>query len=66
MTFTPAKPIAGMTPWTCSFIGMDGLTYGITLYATDPRQLLEDNCELLPGLTVEGQLMGTAEADWIE
>ena len=60
--WTDAQPIAGMTPWVCSYIGADGHTYGITLYGTDPDQILEDNCDLLEGLDVEGQLVATAPA----
>lgn len=50
-------PIAGMTPWACSYTGQDGRTYGITLYGTDAKKVLEDNCSDLPGLRVDGELV---------
>lgn len=54
----PARRFPGMTPWTCSYDGPDG-RYSITLHGADPQQVLEDNCDLLPGLVVDGELAGT-------
>lgn len=52
----PVRSIAGLKPWACTYDGQDGARYGITLYGSDPNQVLEDNCESLPGLTVDGEL----------
>lgn len=60
LQWTQAKTIAGMIPWVCSYKGTDGLTYGLTLHGTDPDQIIEDNCDQLPSLTVEGQLIASA------
>lgn len=49
------KPVAGMKPWACTYI-KDGEKFGITLYGTDAEQVLEDNCDRLDGLSVEGEL----------
>ena len=60
MTFQDATPLAGMTPWACSY-DKDGRRHAITLYGTDPDQVLNDNCDTLPGLTVDGELIATGE-----
>lgn len=65
MIWTDAQKIAGMTPWVCSYDGPNG-RYGITLYGTDPQQVLNDNCDVLPGLKVDGELICTAPDDGME
>ena len=59
--WTDATTFGGMVPWACSY-RIDGILYGITLYGTDPVQIIEDNCDLLPDLTVEGQIVATSDA----
>lgn len=58
MIETQYPPIGGMAAWCCSY-EQDGITYGITLYATDPEQLIEDNCDALPGFEVHGRLVAS-------
>lgn len=61
MGIKKARKIAGMSPWACSYT-LEGLTYGLTLYATSPEQLERDWAELgETGLYVEGKLIGTVE-----
>lgn len=60
--WTEAKAIGGMETWVCSY-SQGGVRFGITLYGTDPEQILEDNCDALPDLVIEGRLIATAEAD---
>lgn len=55
MTWTAARHIGPLKPFTCSYKGPDGRTYGITLYATDEAHI---NLAMLPGLTVDGVLDG--------
>ncbi len=45
----------GMRPWLCEYDGPGG-RYCITLHGTDPDQVLRDNAQALPGLTVLGEL----------
>ena len=52
--------IGGMKPWACSY-DKGGVRYGITLYGTSPDQVLEDNCDTLPGLTVDGEQVSTGK-----
>ena len=47
--------IGGMKPWACSY-DKGGVRHGITLYGTSPDQVLEDNCDSLYGLTVDGEI----------
>ena len=42
--------------WVCSY-KKDGKLYGITLWASDPGQILEDWCDRLDELTIEGVLI---------
>lgn len=56
LEFEDVTPIGGMIPWLCSYDN-DGSRFSITLYGTDPQQVLENNCSSLSGLTVDGQLM---------
>ena len=55
-----AKPIAGMTPWVCTYMA-GGARYGIVLYATDVGQLEADWPDVLAGFTVEGELIATGK-----
>lgn len=48
--------IRSMTPWACSYDGADGHRYCITLHGSDPEQVMNDNCDTLPGLTIDGVL----------
>ena len=45
-----------VVPWVCSY-RKDGKLYGITLWASDPLQILEDWCDRLDELTIEGVLI---------
>ena len=56
MKWTDALELAGMTPWACSF-EKDGRRYAITLYGTSQQQVLNDNCDQLAGLRVDGELV---------
>jgi hypothetical protein len=58
MIFTPPQRIPGMTAWVCEYDGPDG-RYSIVLHGSDPQQILDDNCDLLPGLKVMGEHGGT-------
>ena len=53
--------IAGMTPFTCSYT-KDGLWFGITLYGTSEKQVLEDNCGELENLRIDGVSICEADA----
>ncbi|MDP5216733.1 hypothetical protein Q5Y75_05840 [Ruegeria sp. 2205SS24-7] len=50
--------IGGMKPWTCSH-WKDGKKFAITLYGTSAEQVLEDNCDALDRLSVDGELAAT-------
>ena len=51
---------AGLRPWVCSY-EVDGLTWGIILYATDPDQIEEDfKDDFQNGIVVDGLLV-----EWI-
>ena len=59
---TPAAELVGLKPWVCIY-RMDGLTYGITLYAKDPEQIERDFFDFGEmGVVVEGELIGTFDA----
>ena len=45
-----------VVPWACSY-RRDGRIYGITLWATDPSQVLEDWCDTLQDLEIVGVLL---------
>ena len=47
-----ARNIGPLTPWVCT-LRIDGIGYGITLYATDPEQIEADH----PNVTVDGRLI---------
>jgi len=51
----------GVTPWVCTY-WKEGVPYGITLWASSSEQVLEDWCDALGGLTIEGVLL--EEQDW--
>ncbi len=51
--------IGGMRPFVMSYL-RNGLSFGITLYGTDPGQILEDHCDTLPGLELCGELVSSA------
>ena len=55
--FIPTPMFAGMEPWLCRIV-IDGKTYGITLYATDPKQIEED----FPNVKVDGRSIGWVES----
>lgn len=59
--FSGVPVIAGMVPWMCSYT-KDGARFAITLYGTNPRQVLEDNCEQLQNLCVDGQVMAISSS----
>lgn len=50
------EPIGTAVPWVCTY-WKDGRPYGITLWADDPLQILEDWCDRLDNLEVEGRLI---------
>lgn len=56
--FIPTPQLPGMKPWACEYIGQDGHRYGITLYGSDPEQVVNDNCDTLHDLKVLGESMG--------
>jgi len=59
---TPAAQLIGLKPWVCIY-RIDGLTYGITLYATNPEQIERDFFDFGEmGVVVEGELIGTFDA----
>jgi len=47
--------IGPLVPWVCDY-KLKGRRYSIVLYGTDPRQVWEDNRNLLPSMSVEGIL----------
>ena len=53
---TPQFP--NLIAWACSF-DRPGGRRAITLYSSDQAQVLEDNCDELPGLTVDGKMYGS-------
>jgi hypothetical protein len=53
----PPQRIAGLTPWLCSYDGPDG-RYSIVLYGARAEQVLDDNSDALPGLSVDGVYEG--------
>jgi len=55
---TPPQKIHGLTPYLCEYEGHDGL-YCITLYGTDPDQILRDHGADLHALKIVGVLYGT-------
>lgn len=55
---TPAFHIPGLHPFVCSYY-ISGRKFTITLYASDPVQVLRDWSWSLPGLEVEGILIST-------
>lgn len=57
---TPVAPIGPLIPWACTYYKAS-LRYGITLYATDPHQIVNDHKDKLPGLTVEGRIVGVVD-----
>jgi hypothetical protein len=56
----PPQSIPALTPWLCSYDGPDG-RYEIVLYGSDADQVLNDNCDVLLGLTVDGKFEGTID-----
>jgi hypothetical protein len=56
----PPQKIAGLTPYVCEYQGPDG-AYDITLYGSDPEQIITDHRDSLPGLKVVGILEGTID-----
>lgn len=50
------KTLGPMKAWVCTYY-KDGRPYGITLYGTNPSQVVNDNKHLLPGLRIEGVLV---------
>lgn len=62
LEFKDAEPLAGMTPYACSYT-KDGVWYAITLYGTSEEQILEDNCDLLDNLRIDGILVAVADAN---
>jgi hypothetical protein len=54
-------PIASMIPWVCSY-RKDDKKFGIILWADDPDQILEDWCDRLQDLEIEGYLIGEEDA----
>ena len=57
--------MAGMTPFECSYT-KDGKPHGITLYGVDAKQVVEDNCDRLANLKVQGELHASVPEDWAE
>jgi len=50
-----------MIPWVCSY-RKDDKKFGIILWADDPDQILEDWCDRLQDLEIEGYLIGEEDA----
>jgi hypothetical protein len=53
--------IANMEPWVCSY-RKDDKKFSIILWASDPDQILEDWCDRLQDLEIEGRLTGEVDA----
>lgn len=49
-------PIGPLKPWACRY-RHTGAWYGIILYGTDPSMVIQNNCGVLPDLTVDGRLI---------
>ena len=61
--FQDVPSFAGMKPWACSYRAPDGNgRMAITLYGNDQKQVLEDNCDALPDLAVDGEMVARAPA----
>ena len=54
---TPVFQIPGLVPFVCSYTA-NGRRFGITLYASDPDQILRDWFWSLPGLEIDGIAVG--------
>ena len=54
---TPVFQIPGLRPFVCSYTA-NGRRFGITLYASDPCQLLRDWSWSLPALEIDGIAVG--------
>ncbi|MEX0319438.1 MAG: hypothetical protein AB3N21_15875 [Ruegeria sp.] len=59
MKGVPAKSIGGMKPWLCSYKGDNGLTFGNTIYGTDPDQIEADHADRFRDLSVDGELLAS-------
>lgn len=57
-----ASSAAGMYPYACSYT-KDGDRYGITLFGCDPESVVENNCDVLENLKVDGVLDSVIPAD---
>ena len=57
----PVSRFPGMSMWLCSYDGAGG-RWSIVLPAASSEQVLEDWCDTLPGLTVDGVLMAEGPA----
>lgn len=58
---TPPPKIPGLTPFACSYL-KDGKEFAITLYGESEQSVLDNNCDALEGLRVDGVLIGTMDA----
>ena len=59
--FRPEGKKFNLTPWVCTY-RVDGVPYGIKLYATDPEQIERDFKELFDsGVRVDGRFIGVIE-----
>ena len=56
----PVRCIGPLVPWACTYLKA-GQRFGITLYATDPDQIIRDHAKELPGLSVEGRIVGIVD-----
>lgn len=50
------KKLAGMQLWACSYTE-NGVLYAISLYGTSEKQILEDNCDQIENLVVDGRMV---------
>ncbi|WP_146194482.1 hypothetical protein [Thioclava sp. NG1] len=56
----PPMRIPGLSPFVCTYY-RDGRPFGITLYGDTEESVIENNCDVLDGLRVDGVLEGTIE-----
>lgn len=62
MTNKSPLQIGPLIPFACSYKQGDKL-HAITLYGLTEEQILNDNCDLIPSLKVDGVLWATGKWD---
>lgn len=60
--FTPPQHLPGMPAWLFEYDLPDG-TYGIVINGSDPQSIIEEFCDLLPGLRLLGEYGGKVSHD---